>query len=112
MTKIYKIFFINEKVRKKYVQLKYGNSSDRILYKQLNNAMDNIRQNPYYGIRIKEHQIPRIYSRQDLDNIFKYDLPKGWRLIYSLSRNEIEIFAIVVEWFDHKNYEKRFNYMF
>jgi hypothetical protein len=46
-----------------------------------------------------------------MNNLWKYDLPDGWRLIYTLSTpNKIEILAIILEWFDHKNYERRFGY--
>ena len=40
------------------------------------------------------------------------ELSKGWRLIYSLtSENEVEIVAIILEWFvRHKDYERRFGY--
>ena len=39
-----------------------------------------------------------------------YDLPNGWRLIYTIETNEILVLAIILEWFDHKNYERTFNY--
>lgn len=34
----------------------------------------------------------------------------GWRLIYTISGNKIEIVSIILEWMDHKSYERRFGY--
>ncbi len=39
-----------------------------------------------------------------------YDLPSAWRLIYTIESDEIKIVSIILEWFDHKDYEKKFNY--
>ncbi len=43
-------------------------------------------------------------------NLFKYDLPAGWRLLYSVKQEGIEVIAIILEWMRHKEYEKRFKY--
>ena len=43
-------------------------------------------------------------------NLWKYDLPNAWRLIYTVDTDEVMIVAIILEWFDHKDYEKRFKY--
>ena len=49
-----------------------------------------------------------------MNNAFWVELSKGkgWRLIYSLtSEDEIEIIAIILEWFiRHKDYGRRFGY--
>ena len=50
------------------------------------------------------------YLRYKITNLWKYDLPKGWRLIYSIGREGVEILSIILEWMNHKNYERRFNY--
>ncbi len=45
-----------------------------------------------------------------IDNLFWHNLPKGWRLVYSIAGNNVEVLAIIIEYFDHKNYERRFKY--
>ncbi|MEK6837806.1 MAG: hypothetical protein AABX69_04085 [Nanoarchaeota archaeon] len=40
----------------------------------------------------------------------KYDLPNAWRRIYTIDADEVRIVSIIPEWFDHKEYEKRFRY--
>jgi hypothetical protein len=37
-------------------------------------------------------------------------MPKGWRLVYTVVRDEVLVLSVILEWFDHKNYEKRFKY--
>ncbi len=43
-------------------------------------------------------------------SLWKYDLPSGFRIIYVLENNEVQIYSIILEWFDHKNYERNFKY--
>ena len=45
-----------------------------------------------------------------MKNLWKYDLPKGWRLIYSIVNDEIVVVSLILEWFDHKEYERKFKY--
>lgn len=39
--------------------------------------------------------VPKKYG---VDNLWKYDLPKGWRLLYSVRGNEIIVISIILEW--------------
>ena len=104
-----KIVFADEKVKEAFDKLK--NSAEKRLYDNLIRAFDDIEKNPTAFIHIKQKMIPKEYiNKYGIDNIWKYDLPNGWRLLYSLGKNEIEIIAIILEWLDHKNYEKRFKY--
>ncbi|MFT4309184.1 MAG: hypothetical protein ACMXYL_01710 [Candidatus Woesearchaeota archaeon] len=45
-----------------------------------------------------------------ITNLWKYDLPSGWRLIYTIKTDEVMIISVILEWFSHKDYERRFNY--
>jgi len=49
-------------------------------------------------------------KKYNVDNLWKYDLPKGWRLLYSVRRNEIIVISIILEWLSHKEYERRLRY--
>ncbi len=38
-------------------------------------------------------------------------MPNGWRLIYTLRGDTVQIVAVILEWFTaHKEYAKRFGY--
>jgi hypothetical protein len=105
-----KIFFADEKVRKEYERLE--NSSEYSeLYRHIKNALEDIKENPQRcGIAIQKRLIPNFYKKYGINNLFKYDLPAGWRLLYSIGKEGIEVIAIVLEWMKHKDYEKRFGY--
>ncbi len=108
----YKVFFISEKTKREYEDLKNGNDSDRQLYKYLTRAINDLSVNPFIGVRFQKNIIiPVKYKKIGVERILKYDLPKGWRMIYSIVNEDIEIYAVIIEWFDHKNYENRFNYV-
>lgn len=105
------IRFIDEKTQDALYKLKDGDSSEKELYKFINQALDNIEENAFCGIQIPKKQIPKTYKQKyNVENLWKYDLPKGWRLIYSIVNDDIVVVSLILEWFDHKSYEKRFNY--
>ena len=102
------VVFADEDVQKAYFKLM---TDDPALYKSLEMATDDLKANPFCGIQIPKRQIPKVYMQKyGIDNLWKYNLPSAWRLVYSVAGNEIEIIAILLEWFPHKEYEKRFNY--
>jgi hypothetical protein len=113
MERIIKIRFAEDKVKKRLEQLRHGDESKRELYKYILQAISNIKSNPYCGIRIPHRLIPKKYiTEYHIQNLFKYDLPSGWRLLYSVTTTDLEIVAVLLEYLDHKDYEKRFHYMF
>ena len=106
-----KIQFANDKVSKAFHQLKDGNESKRRLYEWLIRAFKDIEQNAFCGIQIPKKLIPNDYIKKfNIKNVWKYNLPNAWRLIYSIESREIIVLSIVLEWLDHKNYERRFKY--
>ncbi|MBU2497066.1 MAG: hypothetical protein KJ767_03335 [Nanoarchaeota archaeon] len=81
------------------------------LKKSLKRAIDILKENVFSGEKIRKELIPKEYiQKYNIDNLFWYRLPKGWRLVYSVVGNEIEVLAIIIEYFDHKNYERKFKY--
>lgn len=80
----------------------------------LKRAIAQIKVNAYSGTQFQKRLIPKEYiEKYKVNNLWKYDLPDGWRLIYALfPQNKVEILSVIIEWFNHKDYEKRFNYSF
>ena len=77
----------------------------------MNRAFDDLVDDPFCGIQIPKKVIPRVYIRKyGIDNLWKYNLPNAWRLIYSVARDEVIVIAIILEWMDHKTYERKFEY--
>ncbi len=107
MTGIF-VGFIDEKTKKEYENSRHENPT---LFAFLERATDDLKKNPASGIKIPKKYWPKEYvAKYKIDNLWKYDLPNAWRLIYTVAKDEVMIMAIILEWFDHKSYEKRFGY--
>ena len=108
--KIY-VAFITQKLKEQFQYLREGKFENRQLYKFINLALDNLKHNPMCGVKIPRKLQPKEYlQRYNITNLWKYDLPNAWRLVYTIESDEIKIVNIILEWFNHKEYEKRFNY--
>jgi hypothetical protein len=98
--------FANEKVKDAFEKL-----TDLNLKNFIERAFCDIKENPFCGIQIPKRQIPKDYIKKfDIHNVWKYNLPNAWRLIYSIKGGEVIILTIILEWMDHKEYERRFKY--
>ncbi len=106
-----KIQFANEKVQKAFEKLAFGNYEEKELKSHIEKAFKDILENAFCGVQIPRRLIPQDYIKKfGIKNVFKYNLPNAWRLLYSLEHGKFFIISIVLEWLDHKNYERRFNY--
>lgn len=84
---------------------------DKRLYKEINKALREIKQNAFCGRSVKKKLIPRSLIRKyNIKNLWIYNLRKDWRLIYSVANEEVELLALVLDWMDHKDYEKLFKF--
>ncbi len=107
MTEIY-VGFINEKAKHEYEKARNENPT---MFKFLERATDDLKENPFCGLKIPRSLWPDEYVKKySIDNLWKYDLPNAWRLIYTISKDEVRILAILLEWFDHKDYDRKFGY--
>jgi len=105
------VAFISAKLKKDFEELKDSKYEDRQLYDFIYRAINDLKKEPTCGTKILKRLWPKIYIRNfGINNLWKYDLPNGWRLVYTIETNEIKIISIILEWFDHKEYEKKFNY--
>lgn len=106
-----RVAFADESILSSFQQLKSGRFEEKQLAERIERAIADLKENPFIGIHIPRKLWPREYVKKfAVDNLRKYDLPDGWRLIYTLHGNEIEIISIILEWMKHKEYEKKFNY--
>lgn len=111
MSKEISVAFMTPKIKKEWESLKEGKFEDKQLYQFIDRAIDDLKANPACGSKIEKHLWPKDYiQRYGLTNLWKYDLPNAWRLIYTIESDEVRIVNIILEWFDHKDYEKRFHY--
>ena len=103
-----KVIFANEIIENEFLELEESNE----IKKYIQRALEDLEQNAFSGIQIPKRVIPKIYiQKYNITNLWEYDLPDGWRLVYSITTpNKIEIISIILEWFDHHDHERRFNY--
>ncbi len=108
MNKPSKVFFISDELEKEFSKLK----EDDPIKKGMIRAIKDLQYNAFSGIQISKRLFPRKYVKEyRINNLWKYDLPRGWRLLYTITaENEVELISVVLEWCNHKEYEKRFNY--
>ncbi len=101
------VIFIEEELEKTFNSL----PEKDWLKKAIQRAINDLKENIFCGEIIPKRLIPKEYIRKyRIDNLSWYPLPNDWRLVYSIAKNEIEIIAVIIEYFDHKNYERRFKY--
>ncbi len=105
------VSFCDKKLENSYDKLKSGAFKDKKLYDLIDKAIMDIKKDSTSGIKIPRKRWPKIYiQKYDITNLWKYDLPDGWRLVYTIKTDEVMILNVILEWFDHKGYEKRFKY--
>lgn len=107
-----KIVFADEELKKSFEKLAASKTEEKKLHENLVRAFEILELDAFAGIQIQKRLIPKEYVRKygPLDNLWKYDLQDGWRLLYTIKRNDIIILSVILEWMDHKNYERRFKY--
>jgi hypothetical protein len=110
----------DEKADKDYKELQKNVAEDKKskkkpTYEQLlnsiNHAIDNIKVNKGYGNLIpRKHLSKATIARYGTNKILRVELVGYWRLLYTLIGDEAKIIAFILEYMDHKTYDKRFGY--
>lgn len=80
--------------------------------KALTIAIKILQEDAFSGRNVKKSLIPRTFiQKYGLNNLWVYNLPDGWRMLYVLTPSEeIKIIAVILDWMNHKDYEKLFNF--
>jgi len=78
----------------------------------VDSALDRLKQNMIAGDKIQRPQWPPHYVRHyRVSNIWKLNMSKSARLVYTLLSEQGRWVVVVLEMFlTHKEYEKRFGY--
>ncbi|MFO7872823.1 MAG: hypothetical protein R6U26_04300 [Candidatus Undinarchaeales archaeon] len=100
-----------EKNVNKEIEKGISSSELQTLYDAIKEKINFLKKNPEYGVHIKKKLIPKKYiNLYDVNNLWKVNLPGAQRMIYTIKGSEIEIIALILDIFSHKNYEKTFGY--
>ena len=108
MLKPSKVVFISDDLERNFHALLDNDP----IKKSIVRAIKDLQENAFSGIQIPKRLFPKEYiQKYEIKNLWKYDLPKGWRLIYTITaQDEVQLISAILEWFDHKSYERKFGY--
>lgn len=95
--------------------MKFYNSLNHTnqLKKDIDEAMDGLKINPFIGDKIEKHLWPKRYKKEyAINNLFRYPLRKGYRLIYTLvsDKESTTTSSVILDAIDHGAYDKLFGY--
>jgi len=101
-----KIVFVDESLEKSFNEL---NESDP-LKRSLIRAINALQEDAFSGRNVKKNLIPKLLiQKYGLNNLWIYNLPNDWRRLYVLTPSEeIKIIAVILDWMNHKDYERLF----
>jgi Txe/YoeB family toxin of Txe-Axe toxin-antitoxin module len=87
------------------------NSEEMQLLRSINQKIEFLRLNPFYGDGIHKSLIPKDYLlRYKIKNLWRAELVHHWRMLYTVKGDQVDIICFVLEITDHKTYDKIFGY--
>jgi len=100
--------FIDKKAELAFSSLK----EDDAVRKSIVRTIHILKQNAFSGIQVPKRLIPKEYIKKyGINNLWKHDLCMGWRLLYTIvAEDQVKLISAILEWSDHKAYERRFCY--
>jgi mRNA-degrading endonuclease YafQ of YafQ-DinJ toxin-antitoxin module len=85
------------------IRAKKGNAEAKKLLSLIDGAVKELSSDREAGRKIVRALWPREYVQ-------KYDLDSYWRLIYTITGTEIDMFLICLDFMPHPEYDKKFGY--
>lgn len=86
-------------------------SFHQTLFRSIERVIEQLKQDPFAGDQVPKRQIPEKYIRNfEADNIWRMELADRWRLIYTITGNQVEIIVFILDIFNHRDYDKVFGY--
>jgi hypothetical protein len=85
------------------------NAAGEAQQRKLREYARRLREEPFLGDRIRKKQFPRRF--RELPNLFRLELPGGWRALYTVASRPGRGTQVRVVWIGgHKGYERLFGY--
>ena len=106
-----RVVFVDPSLKVDLEKLEKGTFEERRLAGWIRKAIDRLLVDPKYGVKVPSYLWPKEYIQDyKITNLWKIDLPQGWRMMYTIRKNELELLSVILEWFDHTNYGRRHHY--
>lgn len=88
-----------------------GDGEARYLLKIIDKGVAKLKLDRETGKRIPKRLIPKEYVvKYSVTNLWKLNLDRYWRMIYTIVGDEIQLVTIVIEVLNHKKYDRKFGY--
>ena len=92
------VAFANKKLENDFENLNNGKFEEKQLYKFIERAIIDLKKNPICRTKIPRKLWPKSYIKEyQITNLWKYDLPNAWRLIYTIFEDKVMILNIILE---------------
>jgi hypothetical protein len=105
------VYFADDRIKESFLALASSKAGNGEIYRGLNEAFDALALDAFCGTQVPKRLIPKSYTaRYGIDNLWKYNFHKNWRLMYSVAGDGTNVIALILEWLPHKEYERRFGY--
>jgi len=106
---------LSKEFNKEFVRLQNkseaGYKEEKYIVDLISRATAVLAQDKEAGSKIPRNLWPKEYiQKYNITNLWKYKLDNYWRLIYTISNNEISFFLVYIEFLDHTEYNRRFKY--
>ena len=102
-------FFVNGS--KEFMKLYNSLDSKSPLKRDVDNAIDTLKRNPLSGEKIQKQLWPEKYvKRHQVNNLFRYRLAGGYRLIYTIVAKSNNTTSVILDALDHGEYDNVFGY--
>ena len=88
-----------------------GQGEARYLLGIIDKGVAKLKRDREAGKRIPRRLIPRGYTvKYGVTNLWKLDLDRYWRMIYTIVGGEVRLVSIIIEVLNHKKYDRKFGY--
>ena len=91
-------------------QIKEGKeyTDEMQLLRSIKQKFEFIKANPFYGDNIPKRIIAK--SDYDVQNLWRVELSKFWRMLYTIKGDQVEIVCFVLDIIGHDKYNKKLKY--
>lgn len=86
-------------------------SFHQTLLRSINRVKELLKLNPFFGNQIPKNLIPEKYIKKyTAENVWRVELADRWRLLYTITGNNLEIINFILDIVNHKDYNRIFGY--
>lgn len=86
------------------------NSDNQMLLKSINKAIERLKVNAHAGDHVPKKTAAQALKHYQVQSIWRMELVNYWRLVYTITADEVDIIAFVLDCIDHPTYNKIFGY--